>query len=109
MDVQCELCPKGCVIEPGQSGECRIRMNVDGKLVAVTYGHPCAAHDPPAAELVASMFRSGVLRPGYNCTVPTPQTPLCGLIVPVPVSLSLPRTSVPSWRSPRPLTCTSAG
>jgi len=40
MDVQCELCPKRCLIGPGQSGECRIRVNLDGKLVAVTYGYP---------------------------------------------------------------------
>jgi len=47
MDVQCELCPKSCVIAPGQSGECRIRVNLDGRLVAVTYGYPCAVHVDP--------------------------------------------------------------
>jgi pyruvate formate lyase activating enzyme len=35
------------MIEPGQSGECRIRVNLDGRLVAVTYGHPCAVHVDP--------------------------------------------------------------
>ncbi len=30
MKVQCELCPKHCIIAPGQSGDCRIRVNVDG-------------------------------------------------------------------------------
>ncbi len=45
--VQCELCPKSCRVEPGQSGECRIRVNVDGKLLAVTYGHPCSVHVDP--------------------------------------------------------------
>jgi pyruvate formate lyase activating enzyme len=47
MRVQCDLCPKSCIIEPGQSGECRIRVNLDGKLVAVTYGHPCTVHVDP--------------------------------------------------------------
>src|SRR6056297_814100 len=47
MAIQCGLCPKHCIIEPGQSGECRIRVNMDGKLAAVTYGHPCATHLDP--------------------------------------------------------------
>ncbi|HPO16622.1 MAG TPA: AmmeMemoRadiSam system radical SAM enzyme [Candidatus Hydrogenedentes bacterium] len=47
MIVQCELCPKGCIIEPGQSGECRVRVNIDGKLTAVTYGYPCTVHIDP--------------------------------------------------------------
>lgn len=47
MTVQCELCPKGCVIKPGQSGECRIRVNLDGKLTAVTYGFPCTVNVDP--------------------------------------------------------------
>lgn len=47
MTLQCELCPKNCLIAPGQSGECRIRVNIDGRLVAVTYGRPCAVHVDP--------------------------------------------------------------
>jgi len=34
-------------MEPGESGECRVRVNLDGKLTAVTYGHPCAVHVDP--------------------------------------------------------------
>lgn len=45
--VQCWICPKRCRIPPGHSGECRIRMNVDGRLVAATYGKPCAVHVDP--------------------------------------------------------------
>ncbi len=43
----CGLCPKGCRIPPGHSGECRVRINLDGKLQAVTYGRPCAVHVDP--------------------------------------------------------------
>lgn len=50
MDLQCELCPKGCLIKPGQSGECRVRVNLDGKLVAVTYGFPSAVHVDPVEK-----------------------------------------------------------
>jgi len=47
MVVQCDLCPKRCRVRPGESGDCRIRVNVDGKLLAVTYGFPSAAHVDP--------------------------------------------------------------
>ncbi len=50
MWVQCELCPKQCLIEPGQSGECRIRVNRNGCLTAVTYGHPCSANVDPVEK-----------------------------------------------------------
>jgi len=48
MTVQCELCPKLCLIEPGQSGECRVRINIDGVLRTVVYGFPCSVnpYDP---------------------------------------------------------------
>ena len=50
MDIQCELCPKGCIIKPGQSGECRIRVNLNGQLLAVTYGRPCSIHVDPVEK-----------------------------------------------------------
>lgn len=59
MQVQCELCPKACVIAPGQSGECRIRVNLDGKLVAVTYGHPCSVHVDPVEKKPLFHFLPG--------------------------------------------------
>jgi len=48
LQVQCELCPKNCIIEPGQSGECRVRVNIDGVLRTVVYGFPCSLnpYDP---------------------------------------------------------------
>ncbi len=57
--VYCELCPKACVIEPGQSGECRIRVNVDGKLVAATYGYPCSVHVDPVEKKPLFHFLPG--------------------------------------------------
>jgi len=50
MTVQCELCPKMCLIEPGQSGECRVRINIDGALRTVVYGYPCSMHDDPVEK-----------------------------------------------------------
>ena len=45
--VECQLCPKLCRIAPGESGECRVRVNLDGRVRAVTFGFPSAL--PPAA------------------------------------------------------------
>jgi pyruvate formate lyase activating enzyme len=57
--VQCELCPKNCLIAPGQSGECRIRVNLDGRLTAVTYGHPCSIHLDPVEKKPLFHFLPG--------------------------------------------------
>jgi len=43
----CELCPKNCRIREGQSGDCKVRIVIDGELRAVTYGRPCAVHVDP--------------------------------------------------------------
>lgn len=45
--ILCELCPKHCLLAEGESGECRIRVHLDGTLRAVTYGFPCAVHVDP--------------------------------------------------------------
>jgi pyruvate formate lyase activating enzyme len=45
--LRCELCPKSCLIRLGQSGQCRIRMNVNGEIKAVTYGRPCSVQVDP--------------------------------------------------------------
>jgi pyruvate formate lyase activating enzyme len=57
--VQCELCPKGCVIGPGQSGDCRIRVNLDGRLCAVTYGFPSSVHVDPMEKKPLFHFLPG--------------------------------------------------
>ena len=59
MKVQCELCPKYCVIAPGQSGDCRIRVNTDGRLCAVTYGYPSAVHVDPVEKKPLNHFLPG--------------------------------------------------
>lgn len=59
MRVQCTLCPKGCVIGPGESGDCRIRVNVDGRLTAVTWGFPCSIHVDPVEKKPLFHFLPG--------------------------------------------------
>jgi pyruvate formate lyase activating enzyme len=57
--VECQLCPKLCRIAPGQSGECRVRVNRDGRLLAVVYGHPCAVHVDPIEKKPLFHFHPG--------------------------------------------------
>jgi len=59
LDVQCELCPKGCIIAPGQSGECRVRVNIDGVLRSVVYGYPCSASIDPVEKKPLFHFLPG--------------------------------------------------
>ena len=46
-DVQCTLCPHGCILAQGDRGFCRSRVNIAGKLYSLAYGNPCAAHVDP--------------------------------------------------------------
>ncbi len=45
--VHCETCPHGCVVEPGERGICRSKVNLDGKYYSVAYGNPCTANIDP--------------------------------------------------------------
>ncbi|MBI4764577.1 MAG: AmmeMemoRadiSam system radical SAM enzyme [Deltaproteobacteria bacterium] len=45
--VKCLLCAHGCVIENGQRGKCRTRLNLKGELRSLVYGRPIAIHVDP--------------------------------------------------------------
>lgn len=59
MKTKCELCPKECVIEPGQSGQCRVRINIDGVLRTVVYGFACSIHIDPIEKKPLFHFLPG--------------------------------------------------
>ena len=59
MKVQCELCPKQCLIGQSQSGDCRVRINVDGVLRTVVYGYPCSIHIDPVEKKPVFHFLPG--------------------------------------------------
>jgi pyruvate formate lyase activating enzyme len=46
-EVQCQLCPRTCVISSGERGWCEVRENKEGKLYSLVYGNPCALHIDP--------------------------------------------------------------
>ncbi len=45
--VRCTLCPHGCELAPGDTGQCRVRRNIDGVQNTLVYANPCALHLDP--------------------------------------------------------------
>jgi len=45
--LQCLLCPRKCILLPGQRGVCTVRINKEGKLYSLGYGNPVAIHIDP--------------------------------------------------------------
>jgi pyruvate formate lyase activating enzyme len=45
--VKCMLCPHQCVLENGQTGNCRVRTNKNGVLIADNYGKISSLHSDP--------------------------------------------------------------
>lgn len=45
--IRCLLCAQGCLIKKGERGKCRARMNINGTLRSLVYGHPAAVHIDP--------------------------------------------------------------
>jgi pyruvate formate lyase activating enzyme len=59
ISVTCELCPHACVIPEGAAGDCRVRVNLGGKLRATTYGRPSAIHIDPMEKKPLFHFHPG--------------------------------------------------
>lgn len=57
--VQCELCPRYCIIKNGERGKCRARENQQGILVALGYGKPCATSLDPIEKKPFAKFYPG--------------------------------------------------
>ncbi|MCK4912409.1 MAG: AmmeMemoRadiSam system radical SAM enzyme [Candidatus Omnitrophica bacterium] len=55
--IQCQLCPRRCVLTPNQKGFCRGRKNIDGKLYTLNYAQPVALHvDPIEKKPLAHVY-----------------------------------------------------
>ncbi len=60
--VQCQLCPRRCVIAPNKRGFCRVRENRQGRLYSLVYGRPCAINREPIEKAPFFHFLPGSLR-----------------------------------------------
>ncbi len=45
--MKCKICPNACIIEEGEYGDCRTKLNQGDKLYTIAYGNPCAVHVDP--------------------------------------------------------------
>ena len=57
--VQCQLCPRNCVIKEGKRGDCRVRENQKGKLISLVYGRPCSVAVDPVEKKPLAHFLPG--------------------------------------------------
>ncbi len=57
--VKCILCPKECELREGERGDCKVRINLDGKLQTLVYGNPCAVHNDPIEKKPLYHFLPG--------------------------------------------------
>lgn len=57
--IRCKLCPKSCLIREGERGDCRIRININGRLYTVVYARPCSIHIDPVEKKPLFHFYPG--------------------------------------------------
>lgn len=58
-EVRCELCPRLCLLGPGDRGYCRVRVNLDGTLYSLVYGRIAAVHVDPIEKKPLLHFLPG--------------------------------------------------
>ena len=57
--LQCELCPRYCVIKNSEVGNCGVRKNIQGKLYSLVYGKPCSINIDPIEKKPLYHFLPG--------------------------------------------------
>ncbi len=57
--IQCQVCPRQCVIPPGDRGACDVREHRDGELVLQTYGRSVSAAVDPIEKKPLFHFAPG--------------------------------------------------
>jgi pyruvate formate lyase activating enzyme len=57
--IQCQLCPRKCIIPEGKRGFCRVRENRGGKLYTLVYNRPCAVNIGPIEKAPLYHFHPG--------------------------------------------------
>ena len=70
--VRCQLCPRACLMEPGQSGNCLARKNEGGVLVSAAYGQITAFGVDPVEKKPLYHFHPGkdiVSFGSYGCNL----------------------------------------
>lgn len=64
--AKCHLCPRTCLIAKDKVGFCGVRKNIDGKLYALSYGHPVAINLDPIEKKPFYHFHPGTTAFSYG-------------------------------------------
>lgn len=74
--VECQLCSHACVIQPGEMGICRCRVNDNGTLIAKTYGEISGMTTENLAEMGFHFYPDKDLKllsiSAYGCNMDCP-------------------------------------
>ncbi len=57
--VQCNLCPRKCVLKEGETGNCKARKNIKGELISLVYGKPAGFNIDPIEKKPLYHFLPG--------------------------------------------------
>ncbi|MBN1592956.1 MAG: AmmeMemoRadiSam system radical SAM enzyme [Candidatus Coatesbacteria bacterium] len=57
--IQCQLCPRECIVPEGERGYCRVRENQKGEYFSIVYGRPCTYHVDPIEKKPFYHFMPG--------------------------------------------------
>lgn len=57
--IKCIICPKGCELAPGETGDCRVRENTGEKISCTTYAQPCSLNIDPVEKKPLYHFLPG--------------------------------------------------
>jgi AmmeMemoRadiSam system radical SAM enzyme len=57
--IACDLCPRGCMLRPGDRGFCFVRENQGGRMISTTYGHSTGFCVDPIEKKPLNQFYPG--------------------------------------------------
>jgi len=60
-EIECELCPRKCLIGDKERGYCGARENIDGEYYTLVYGKPCSTNVDPIEKKPFFHFLPGSL------------------------------------------------
>ena len=75
LEMKCQVCFHGCDLEEGQTGLCRARTNIGGRIVCTSYGKVTALALDPVSKKPLAQFHPGmnVLSAGsFGCNLSCP-------------------------------------
>jgi len=58
-EIECELCPRKCLVGDRERGYCGARENIDGSYYTLVYGTPCSANVDPIEKKPFFHFHPG--------------------------------------------------